>query len=169
MAQDPARTADRWKRQSIPNAKLSIELPGPLTLQKRTDVKDEADWVKRFTDYAFENDEFIVTATLFEGRGEQKVDKKFLTKVMEQFVGGAADGLKNAKRLHLNEDPLSKRPALRALYQIGKGAEKFYLRLGLVGDGSSVAVVMAVYFAEKGSPAQSAERVIKSLKAVTRG
>lgn len=162
-----APSIDDWKRVQVGNTPLSLEIPGTkLKVGELEKFEGQGDWVKTTQDFDFENDDYFVKATVFEGRPGTKADLGFLKTVLKNVLH-ELDAVKPGPReVSRDDSELGERPAIRGVYNVhpDKKDENYVVSLTLVGDGDKVYAVTIVSYPDLKTGSDYAARTHKSVE-----
>ncbi|MBX3110492.1 MAG: hypothetical protein KF857_00660 [Fimbriimonadaceae bacterium] len=162
-----APSRDDWKRVQVGSTPLTMEIPGDKFKAGEVEKSEaQGDWVKTSQDFDFENDDYFVRATVFEGRPGTKADATFLKTVMKSVLKELDGSQAGPKEIERSDSELGDHPAVRGVYSVHpeKKDENYVVSLTLVGDGEKVYSVSIVSYPDLKAGTESAARTHKSVE-----
>ncbi len=154
----------KWKRVTVAETSLSVEIPGKFSSAKKEASSTSGDWVVSTQDYTFDSDDYFVQVTIFEAKAGTNINQAFLKTVASDIGKGMQDD--NAKPALVESIPesLDEIEKLKTTYEVKTGADKFVVKGMLIGTSDKVYSVAAVGFPSVKGSLESATRIRDSVK-----
>lgn len=160
LAQTPKLT-----RQYVGKTAFSLQLPNKLGEASVEDVTDDQDWATKCTDYAVENDRYVMTVSVLEGKAGTKATPAFLkTVVKDVLVGLGSNKGSKVELVGTAESKIDDKPFLKQTHKITTGEENFVVKVGLLGDGTKVFMVLGICLPEVKGASDEVDAVMKSIR-----
>ena len=152
-------------RQYVGSSKFSMDLPSKLGEAAVETVTDDQDWAVKCTDYAVETDRYVLQISVFEGKKGTKADAGFLKSVVKDVLVGLGSGKgTKVEQVGSLETKIDDKPFLKQTHRLTTDQESYIVKAGLLGDGTTVYMVLAICLPEVKGATEEVDGLMKSIR-----
>ena len=151
-------------RHYLGESAFSFQYSGEIKLVRSEAIECPEDWIVKVSDWEADGEDLFLAASVFEGKAGTKMDKTFMKKAVDEFVDGMESEKEEAFMISNQSVTIDDQLAQRSAYRLGQGRETMYIQSLFLTSGANLYSLIAVYFQEGGKPAESAKRILDSVR-----